>query len=244
MSEQTRRTNILVGNEILTQIDDSQNVTHHNGVMKVEITKLPDFLPLGAHMELAHYQAEHCPAFREDGGAWKMIASKDDLAGVSATWDTLTGKPATYPPDDHQHVRQWLSLPVYFHGALTAGMTRLVIIPPGIQSATLLSLTCAFGNTGSASYTTFGIEAFLNYEWVSFLSNPAFSAMGISAGGSPVGSFGIQNEINVGRVVLPKADWRAEELLRISLVNIAPDASDATVYLNFDAQTWPFDPEE
>ena len=183
---------------------------------------------------------------------WNTLANKPTTfppeahthADLIADWNTLANKPATFPPSFHQHPRRWVSLPVYFHGALMAGMTRMVIIPPGIQSAVFQSLTYAFGNTGTESYTTFGIEAFVNYEWTSFLTNPAFSAMGISAGGSPVASSSIQHEIDMGRIALPKADWMGEELLRISIVNIAPGAADVVCMLNFNTIDWPFDDPE
>ena len=241
MDEQTRRTNILIGDEVLTQIDDSQNVTHQNGVMKIELTKFPDFLPLGANMELAHYGAEGRPAFRIDGGAWSILATKGDLSGLSVTWDNLSGKPATFPVEPHQHTRQRLCLPVTFDGALSPGMTRSVVLPIALTSAQLLNISFALGNTGTASYTSFGLDAWV-YDataeteiWKSCIVNPADPPMALIAGGYPKDFIGIPDKVNMGKMTMPKAEWNGNDWLRITILQAATGAADAAVILEFDA---------
>ena len=223
-------------------------------------------LPLRIFEEIQEIKAgESAPIFGEGSInvnlEWSAVQNKpatfppsahthpaDEISGLptgggAADWNTLANKPATFPPDAHQHPRRYLSLSVSFHGALTAGQTQMVIVPYGVQSATLLRMTYAMGNTGTSSYTSFGLDAFYNDVWVSCLTNPAFSGMAISAGGRPIASSQIQHEIDMGRMALPKTEWYAEDLLRVTLVQAAPGAIDAVVTLNFDATDWLFDEE-
>ena len=94
-----RRTNILVGSEVLRQIDDAQYVTHENGVMKIKIPSLPIGVKIGNILQLGYDTLKRALNFQYQNDAWKTVATLDDLAalGSSATWNTLTGKPTTYP---------------------------------------------------------------------------------------------------------------------------------------------------
>lgn len=93
--EHDRRTNILIGDEVLRQIDDSQHVTHHNGVMKVEVTNLPLGIKIGNVLQLGYDAIKRALQFKYLQDDWKTVATQADLANIGSgtTWDTLPGKP-------------------------------------------------------------------------------------------------------------------------------------------------------
>lgn len=249
MDEQSRRTNILVGNEVLHQIDDSQNVTHQNGVMRIEINTLPAPLSFGNYMQLSWDAIKRALSFKYLQDAWKTVATTEDLAGLSVTWDNLSGKPGTFPADEHQHSRQRLCLPVVFEGTLSPGMARSVVLPIALTSAQLLNISFALGTIGSAGYTSFGLDAWVYDEtaqterWTSYIVNPADPPMAIVSGGYPKDFIGVPDKVSMGKMTLPKAELTGNDWLRVTILQAATGAEDAALMLEFDATFEAFDAE-
>lgn len=79
-----RRTNILIGDEVLRQIDDSKNVTHANGVMTVELTEMPNPAQIGGHK------------LRSANGLFMLYNADETWASRIATMDDLS---TLQPPD-------------------------------------------------------------------------------------------------------------------------------------------------
>ena len=130
---QSRRTNILIGNEVLMKIDDSQNVTHQNGVAKIEVTKVSNPLNIGqtqliydGNLSYQHH-AETTP---------RQLATLADL-----TWQSLGGTPPAPPQHTHEDGNDLSVNARGFIGNEQLAGT-IAIVPEGILSHLMYYYAC------------------------------------------------------------------------------------------------------
>ena len=81
MDEQSRRTNILVGNEVLKQIEDSPNIEHTNGVMRLNVNALPNIVTMG-NSQLRVY-GDRLSVKANYNNTWTEVANRADLAAIT-----------------------------------------------------------------------------------------------------------------------------------------------------------------
>ena len=180
---QSRRTNILVGDEILTQIAESPCITHENGVMTINLSSLPNPAKIGNvtitalrdgagdHLLVTGQNLDAALATLQniyDLAALKTdlanYATKTDLAGVAVTWDNLTGKPTTYPARYCMECK--------FPGTLAVGQSVVSMLPGSINVATLKTIHAISmipWESGATGGVRFGVKlaamAYGYYEW-------------------------------------------------------------------------------
>ena len=188
---------------------------------------------------------------------WNTLANKPTTfppaththTDLAADWNTLANKPATFPAEDHQHTRQRFCLSVGFDGAFSSGMERSIVLPLTLMSAQLLFISFALGNTGSSSYTSFGLDAWVFDDtagteiWKSCIVNPADPPIAIISGGYPKDFIGVPDKVSMGKMTLPKAEWNGNDWLRLTILQAATGAADASLTLEFDATFEAFESE-
>ena len=81
MDEQSRRTNILIGTEVLKQIEESPNIEHENGVMRLNVNTLPNIVTMGNNQLQAYGGRLSIKANYND--TWTEVANRADLAAIT-----------------------------------------------------------------------------------------------------------------------------------------------------------------
>ena len=260
---QSRRTNILVGDEILTQIADSPYISHENGVMTINLSNQPNPATIGNititalrdgkgdHLlvkgwnldaEIATLQDIYdLAALKTDltNYATKTdltnYATKTDPAGVAVTWESLTGKPDVFPASPHVNQRFFLHFP--FNGTLSVGQSAVGLLPAPIYAgARLITITALMIDpftTGTVRFSVHVARPANGTGWQACTSTP--SPIYQEASSQPYGLFYAPT---LDGFALPAGDFSdglvmAGDMFKVTVEDTCQNAADAVVVFEF-----------
>lgn len=246
---QSRRTNILVGDEILTQIADSPYISHENGVMTINLSNQPNPATIGNititalrdgkgdHLLVKGWNLDAEIATLQD--IYDLAALKTDLtnyatktdpAGVAVTWETLANKPTTFPPAAHTHKHQH-TLDFFYPGELSAGDTRYNVLPASVNAqlnprVKFKFATAILGNYSSIADTRVDLQYLCYGTWESIYSAPENSALVL-----PVG----YSDIDYDSAAVPLTEtYHGRDMFRTVIVAVGTGATDLLIRLEFE----------